>query len=314
MPTKPRPTSCSVYDVIIPAERYTVDDVIKLFGQLAKKWVFQLEQGHESGYLHYQCRVSLFKKRRPGEAKTFFNEAIPGCHCSPTVTEEHKKTAFYVMKLDTRIEGPWTNEDVVLFVPRQYASLETRLLPFQQTIWDSADIFDPRTINLIVDVAGNAGKSTIASLMDLHKRGIDLPPFNDAEKLIQATCDILMSRELRQPKTVFIDLPRAMDKRRLGGLFTAIEQIKKGHVFDTRYQYKDWWFDAPQIWVFSNFKPDLEMLSADRWRLWKIIDHELHPFNGVQDDSLQFPPEAPMDPLAPEDPAGSEVAPMAPMG
>ena len=50
----------------------------------------------------------------------------------------------------------------------------------------------------------------------------------------------------------------------------AIEQIKKGHVCDVRHHYKDWWFDSPQIWVFSNSKVDIQFLSRDRWILHTI--------------------------------------------
>lgn len=156
--------------------------------------------------------------------------------------------------------------------------MDQTLRPWQQVVWESADTFDPRSINFIYDPCGNNGKSTISFLMDLHKRGLDLPPMNDAEKLIESVCDILMMRECRDPKVVFIDMPRAMDKKRLGGMYTAIEQIKKGKVYDCRYAYKEWWFDAPQIWVFSNIPPDLTYLSADRWKLWCIHDSQLVPF------------------------------------
>jgi hypothetical protein len=61
-----------------------------------------------------------------------------------------------------------------------------------------------------------------------------------------------------------------MDKRKLGGMYSAIEQIKKGKVYDMRYSYKEWWFNSPQIWVFGNHMPDLSMLSADRWKIWSI--------------------------------------------
>ena len=71
-----------------------------------------------------------------------------------------------------------------------------------------------------------------------------------------------------------------MNKDRLNGIYTAIEQIKKGKLFDLRYKYKEYWIDAPQIWVFSNIEPDISMLSKDRWRLWAISDDkELVSYN-----------------------------------
>lgn len=153
----------------------------------------------------------------------------------------------YADKVDTCIDGPWTSEEVEHYIPRQYRGKKNTLLTWQQEVWDCADEWDPRTINFIYDETGNNGKSTLACLFDLHSKGIDLPPINDAKELIESVCDILTSKNTRMPDTLFMDMPRAMDKRKLGGLHTSIEQIKKGNVYDTRYRYREWWFDSPQI-------------------------------------------------------------------
>jgi hypothetical protein len=55
-------------------------------------------------------------------------------------------------------------------------------------------------------------------------------------------------------------------------MFTAIEQIKKGKLYDFRYSYKTFWIDSPQIWVFCNWLPDTSYLSMDRWKVWNIND------------------------------------------
>lgn len=276
----------AVYDWTLSANEGAEDervsaDVKAAVKTLFKKWAFQKEKG-DSGYVHFQGRGSLFKKRRLCELKKLFEDKGYGdVHLSPSSNNSQVGECFYVMKDDTRIEGPWTDKDQEeeeVYVPRQYRGLKDNLRPWQQEVWDSADEFDPRSIHLIYDPTGNNGKSTVASLMDLYRRGIDLPPMNDAEKLIQSVADIFIARELRQPKVVFVDLPRAMDKRKLGGLYTAIEQIKKGKVYDVRYHYKEWWFDSPQIWVFTNIEPDLSMLSRDRWVLHTITDNYLAPF------------------------------------
>jgi len=271
----------AVWDWTLPAGDRVPTELISCLKQLFKKWSFQKEQG-DTGYVHYQGRGSLYKKRRLSELKKLFDHlSLRDIHLTPSSTNSTMGEAMYTLKLDTRIDGPWTDKDeqAAVYVPRQYRGLEQSLYYWQQDVWDSADQFDPRTINLVYDQSGNNGKSVIAALMDLHKRGIDLPPMNDAEKLIQSVADIFISREIRDPKVVFVDLPRAMDKRKLGGLYTAIEQIKKGKVYDTRYQYKEWWFDSPQIWVFSNIAPDLSLLSRDRWKCWTIVDRRLQNFD-----------------------------------
>jgi len=263
----------AVYEFRMNAEDTDVAQVRALLKGIAKKYVFQ-EENSDTGYHHYQGRMSLIKKRRKGELLKLFEtlgRSAPN-YLEPTATCNFTDEAFYCQKEDTRIAGPFTDKDEKkeVYIPRQYRGLVEKLYPFQKVIFDSCDIFEPRIINLIYDPLGCAGKSTVAAICELYGRAIDMPPVNDADKLIQSACDICVARQIRDPSPVFIDLPRAMNKDRLNGIYTAIEQIKKGKLYDLRYTYKDWWIDSPQIWVFSNIEPDLSMLSKDRWRIWSI--------------------------------------------
>ena len=79
-----------------------------------------------------------------------------------------------------------------------------------------------------------------------------------------------MDTDNRKPKGIFFDMPRAMSKESLHGFYSAIEQIKKGKLYDCRYHYKSYWIDSPRIFIFTNKLPDMKLLSADRWRLWFI--------------------------------------------
>lgn len=258
------------------------DEIISLLKEFCKKWCFQLEKGEgENGYIHFQGRLSLKEKRRRKQVKEKFPK---GFYFTPT-SNENKRNMFYVMKEHTRIDGPWSDKDKVIYIPRQYRGMLETMKPFQQVIWDSYDIFEPRKINIIINESGNVGKTVIASLCELHGRGIDLPPINDGEKLIQSTCDILMATENRAPGIVFIDIPRAMKQDKLRGIFTAIEQIKKGKVYDQRYNYKMWWFDSPQIWVFVNEPPKTKWLSHDRWNKWEIENDELIKY--IEDENAR---------------------------
>lgn len=261
------------YDFTIPmtvGSAEFVKDVIKKF---CKKYVFQCEKGLNSGYLHYQGRVSLISKKRPlTMRKLDYNEDLKGIHWSPT-SNDGVATAFsYVMKDESRIEGTkiYKDTDKEVFIPPQYRNMINNLRPFQQHILDTATKFDSRTINCIYDEKGNSGKSVIASVCELFGKGIDLPPCNDADKLIQSCCNICKGKNVRYPSPIFIDLPRAMNKERLNGIYTAIEQIKKGKLYDLRYKYQEWWIASTQIWVFTNIPPDIDLLSNDRWKIWTI--------------------------------------------
>ena len=260
-----------VWDMTLPFESADLECLKNAFKMHCKSWAFQEEMG-DSGYHHWQCRFSLkVKSRHP-------RLGLPsGCRFSPT-SEANKDNMFYVMDEETRVSGPYTDKDEEIYIPRQYRDITLR--PFQKNILESAKDFDPRKIDLIYCPNGGSGKSTIASLAELLHGGFDCPPVNDSKELIQSVCCYLVDRQIREPKIMFFDMPRAMDKKFLNGMYSAIEQIKKGKVFDLRYHYKCWWFDSPRIWVFTNSLPDLNLLSNDRWRCWTINEfYELEHYS-----------------------------------
>lgn len=269
----------TVWDFTIPQDKGTVDEVKSKLNQYCKAWCFQLEKGAKTGYMHYQGRVSLKVKARKAPA------IYDGMKWLPT-SDANKDNFYYVDKEDTRVEGPWKDTDPVTYLPRQFRDIN--LYEWQKTIKDSANIFEPRKLDLIYDSEGGKGKSTIASICEILHGGIDMPPLNDFKEIIALACDICIERNTRDPKIMFFDLPRALDKDRLNGLYSAIEQIKKGKLYDCRYKYKSWWIDSPRCWVFSNHLPDTTMLSADRWNIWTINKktNQLERFRGDAEASV----------------------------
>lgn len=278
---------CFVYDFRANKDYYTKETLIDWLNKNCKKWVFQLEKG-DAGYEHWQGRFSLIKKRQKHVLVKLFKAIPVPNYLEPTTNEEFRKEAFYCMKEDTRIEGPYKDgneEGDTAYIPRQFRGKE--LYEWQKQILESADVFDDRIINLIYDPHGNSGKSTVAAIAELVHNGIDMPPLNDYKELIALACDICMDKNLRDPKIMFFDMPRAVRKDQLYGLYSAIEQIKKGKLYDCRYHYKSWWIDSPQIWVFTNTLPDLSMLSLDRWKIWKI-DNESKLLIGIEPGKLKL--------------------------
>jgi len=64
----------SVFDFRYTAGDYTPHDIIGFLKKFAKKYVFQKEEG-DTGYIHYQGRLSLIKKRRLAEIKKLWNSS-----------------------------------------------------------------------------------------------------------------------------------------------------------------------------------------------------------------------------------------------
>jgi hypothetical protein len=170
-----------------------------------------------------------------------------------------------------------------LFIPRQYEGIIDNLYHFQQVIWDSVPNRDYRTINAIIDHVGHRGKTSFAELMEIYGRGYVITPLKEVSQMV---CNILMDNDNRDPGCFIFDIPRGLKQDDLRSMYAGIEQIKNGIVFDTRYHYKTYDFHSPAVWVFTNTKPPMSLLSADRWKLWEIDEeHRLRPYTGALAES-----------------------------
>lgn len=249
--------SCCVSDIRVSADKTTTDGLRQKFKEIAKKWSFQLEKGETTGYLHYQCRISLKQKKRDNELRKILDLE---CYISPTSCE-NRDNNFYVTKEDTRVDGPWMDSDS--YIPRQVREIE-KLHVWQQQILESRLVWDTRSINILYDPIGGMGKTTIKTYIGAHKFGRALPFMNDYRDMLRIVMDT--------PKVplYIIDIPRAISKDKLFQFFSAIETIKDGYAYDDRYSFKEQYFDCPTVWVFMNVIPDRDYLSKDRWVFWRF--------------------------------------------
>lgn len=257
--------ACCVWDFTLKVtDEYTVDVVLEKIKSMCKKWCFQQEEG-ESGYIHYQGRVSLkVKDRKPAKP---FNE----WRWSVT-SSENADNDFYACKEDTRVNGPWKDTDEPpLYIPRQIREIP-ELFSWQQQVADTCDTWDPRNVNLIFDPIGCTGKTFIKGYLRAHNKGRPIPFCNDYKDIMRMVMDMPTSN------CYLIDIPRAINKDKLFQLFAGIESIKDGYAYDDRYRFQEKYFDSPVVWVFTNTFPDLSLLSADRWKIWTIEDRKLVPY------------------------------------
>ena len=252
---------CYCYDFRYNGKDVEHTTILQHLKGIAKRFVFQREEG-TSGYIHFQGRMSLVKKRRKNELLKLFT--FPPNYLEPTSNPEYTKgEMFYQQKLDTRIEGLWTDEDEIIYIPRQVREMEG-LRPFQQSIIDDVGIWNKRKINVVYCQSGNLGKSSLIGYMRANKLGRALPPVNDYKDLLRIVYDLPVS------KLYLFDMPRALNKDKMFQFYGAVETIKDGYAYDDRYTFKDKVFDCPNVWIFTNILPDMELLSKDRWALWKI--------------------------------------------
>lgn len=268
------------YDFRYSADDYTPEEIKGFLKGIAKSFVFQKEKG-DTGYIHYQGRLRLIKKRRKMKALSLFS--VKPNYFEPTVNSEFiNGDAFYMLKEDTRLMGPWSDKDEVKVMTQQlewYKRQGER--PFQKTLRDMSSQFDMRAIDLIWDTTGNCGKSLFSEAMEYDGLAEEIPPFRLMDDIFQWVCS--------RPKKLcyIVDMPRGMKKDKLGDFYSGIEVIKNGVAYDKRYNAKKNRFDRPRIFVFTNTLPCLELMSKDRWNIWKIDrQFELESFNPDKIDWL----------------------------
>lgn len=271
------------FDLTIPAETsegipevWDKNQVMEFLHEWGKKWVFQLERGSEQGKLHFQIRLHLMVKRRLTEiVKITTNPAerlVPlGSHWSPTCTTVHTGQNFnYVQKADTRVEGPWKDTDYEEPPPlteqlKEFMTFQKR--PYQVQIENMMEQLDFRTINLIYDTIGNVGKSIFCEYLEYQGLAFEMPAFREMEDIMQCIMGVKTKRNY------IIDMPRAMKKDKLASFFAGIESLKNGVAFEKRYAFKKKRFTRPNIFVFTNTLPDWNLLSRDRWKVWKMTSN-----------------------------------------
>lgn len=271
----------AVYDFRYNADTFKSPDALReLLKGICKHYVFQLEQG-DTGYKHYQGRLSLIKKRRKHSALALFCDTPPN-YFEPTVLRECLKgDAFYQTKLDTRLEGPWTDKDHVLVKTKQMDLFNSwGLLPWQNQLKNEVDSFCLRSIDLVYDPKGNSGKSLFSEHMEYCGKSEEVPPF----RLMEDIFAWVASRPIK--KTYIVDMPRGMKKDKLGEFYSGLEVIKNGVAYDKRYNAKKVRFDRPRIIVFTNMLPRMDLMSADRWKIWTIEANTLEKYKSNNLDLL----------------------------
>lgn len=239
---------------------------------IAKKGVYQQEAGDEKQGIHYQGRISLFKKKTLAATIALFQAGpMIGAHISRTNTLSIHDFD-YVSKTDGRVAGPWNLSDPEPEEePREIQGIKLR--PWQQSVIDSCHVVQERGVNVLIDVIGCRGKSVLKKYMRYHKHAAVGPPTSEKKNLMAFFI-------AKKAEAYVFDLPRDFQtKKSVGEFWSGIESIKDGYGFDPRYKHQECQRSSPVVWIFTNTKPDLSKLTGDRWHLWMI---------GVHDELLEW--------------------------
>lgn len=236
-------TSPKWYDITASKEKLPSSILEKWLNERCERWAYGNEVG-EGGYEHYQIRVVLKEPTDEYEMRKIW--AAFG-HVSPT----HVRNFDYVLK-----EGDFVCSWIK--IPQTMKNPEFR--PWQRALLDLEQ--DDRQIDVIIDLAGNTGKSWLTKYCALKMRAVNVPAGLEGKDIMR----MCLKRGAQNGLYIF-DMPRAITKQSKS-VWSAIESIKNGYLWDDRYTWEEKWIDPPRVWVFTNEYPKYDLVSEDRLRFW----------------------------------------------
>ena len=262
-------------------------EVAEAAAPVFKKFVFQKEvaPNAEGDGTHWQFRGALHKQEWASNVIKDLIPKFPG-HWTLTSKDVHDSARHfnYVMKEQTKVEGPWSEKDLEKEEVKMTAQLEQfltfDLYPWQQTLQEMISVVNFRTIILIYDPHGNAGKSIFAEYLEYKGLAFELPPMRAMEDIMQ------FAYSFDDQKCYLVDMPRGMKKDKLADFYAGLECLKNGVVWDKRYGGKKRRMTRPHIVVFTNMLPVFSLMTPDRWVVKEMTpDKELIDWKA---DSDQF--------------------------
>lgn len=234
------------YDLTLSKDKeWTRERFIEIAEPICERFAVADEVG-EGGYEHLQARVVFKIGKEFGAVANLF----PGAHISPSHTRD-----FEYCKKEGNFYLSWEKSI------NKWANIE--LKTWQQDLLKFMDKESEREIIVVFDPDGNKGKTYFSKYCVATHRATYCPPLADAQ-------DIMAFAMAKPDKAYIFDMPRAEDIKKAKGLWSAIEQIKNGYLYDKRYNFRDMWIDPPKIVVFCNELPNLDTLSRDRWRIYRF--------------------------------------------
>jgi len=243
---RPFPNQLYCWLLTIPYEDVTASQLSQHLRGFCKKFKFQGEIGSETGYKHWQVCISLKTKEYFETVKNLFTNSthIEG-------VKNYFAAMNYCGKDDTRIEGPYDENSV-------FIKTISELRPWQESLKNEL-LLEPEDRKILwCHDNGNTGKTQFCKYMAIN-HGASIISNAKRGDMAYALPD--------NPKIVLINFSRSMEDFVNYG---AIEEIKDGMLFSTKYESKMKIFNSPHVVIFANFKPDIKALSNDRWDIREI--------------------------------------------
>ncbi|APR73541.1 replication associated protein [Chicken associated smacovirus] len=233
--------SMQTYMLTIPRKVHKRTLKIMLEQNDVKKYIIAKERGF-GGYEHWQIRLKTSNKN-------FF------IWCKINIPEAHVEEAMDTWDYERKEGVYWTSDD----------TNEIRALRFgkpnlkQKRVLKLLKYQGDRNILVWYDPVGKAGKSWIVGHLWEQGKACYVPPtLGTPKEIIQWVHSAYDNEGL-----IIIDIPRSWKWNE--ALYTAIETIKDGLVYDPRYSARMKNIRGVKVLVMTNTYPRVSALSEDRW-------------------------------------------------
>ena len=131
-----------------------------------------------------------------------------------------------------------------------------------------------REVIWIIGTKGNEGKSWFQEFLESKFGWHRVICSMDIKMKKGNICQALRKRSLMTTNMFLFDVGKGATDENVN--YDVLEKIKNGRIVADKYNTAELKFQTPNIViVFSNEKPDIEKLSKDRWKIFKIIGEDL---------------------------------------
>lgn len=239
---------------IFTLNNYTKDDILEICSNdKISKYIFQEETG-QNGTPHLQGYIAFKKKNRPIGLFSSNRYHFEKCKFINSAIE-------YCQKEDTRTGNIYSKGIPI----KEKIRIIEKLYTWQQEIVDKCNtIPNDRTINIIVDIEGNKGKTQICRYLCYHHNALCVSgKSNDIKYAIVA----YHKEKGYYPRVILLDVPRS----NLAYIsYESVEKVKDGLFFCGKYESCQVLMNPPHIFIFMNEYPDTSKMTTDKWDIKEL--------------------------------------------
>ena len=269
----------------------SVDRTKVILAEFSKQWCFQLEKGSKLEKLHYQCRMILEEPQMLATMLHCFECRGFNVHDVTFLPESNKSIeqgglSFYVMKDDTRVDGPWCDPTYKPPKPPDW------IPEMCQTIRDHPR---PWMSSLLTKLAGPAHHRKIIWICTLHGLGgVGKSLFTTYLEAANIACYLGDGTPIQLKEGTIaegewpaytLDLPKTFaHDNRLGDYINTLETIKNGFIKTAMHgkRKKLMMERRPHVIGFANIHPPFGMMTEGRFEVY-TVDPNLEPHEQTLD-------------------------------